>query len=65
MKTTKLVIIIAILVAAGFGGYHLYHYVMNDIQKRIRSSVRAGVGQGVIDTINPIKHIDKAFGGKK
>lgn len=59
----KLIVIIvfASALAAGYGGYRLYNYIVADITRRVKQ----GVSKGIVDALNPFKWPGKIFGRKK
>ena len=58
-KFIKFFLIIATLVAVGYGAFVLYHIVIEDAVSRIKQGategVSKGIGKGVGNVINPFK----------
>jgi hypothetical protein len=62
-------VIIASIVAFGYGAYWLYNVVVEDATNRIRIAVSQGVSEGIsdgiINAVNPLTLPAKIFGGDK
>lgn len=54
--------IVAIMVI-GYGAYVLYHVMIEDATKRIKTGVSEGVSEGVGKSLNPFKMIGGVLGG--